>query len=85
MTLSKVEWVKVCHSRMVLAGIQAKFGLAPRLKHSGVTTREKVIRGPLDTPLLAAGFFILDVARPSDYQFILDAVSPVSHRPMRYR
>jgi hypothetical protein len=30
MTLSKVEWVKVCHSRMLLAGIQAKFGLDPR-------------------------------------------------------
>jgi len=30
MTLSKVEWVKVCHSRMLLAGIQAKLGLDPR-------------------------------------------------------
>ena len=34
---------------------QANFGLAPRLKHSGVTTWGKVIRGPLDTPQLAAG------------------------------
>jgi hypothetical protein len=30
MTLSKVEWVKVCHSRMLLAEIQAKLGLDPR-------------------------------------------------------
>ena len=28
---------RVCHSRMLLAGIQAEFGLDPRLKHSGVT------------------------------------------------
>jgi hypothetical protein len=28
---------RVRHSRMLLAGIQAKFGLDPRLKHSGVT------------------------------------------------
>jgi hypothetical protein len=27
----------VRHSRMLLAGIQAEFGLDPRLKHSGVT------------------------------------------------
>src|SRR5215510_5944938 len=26
-----------CHSRMLLAGIQAEFGLDPRSKHSGVT------------------------------------------------
>ena len=26
---------RVCHSRMLLAGIQAEFGLDPRLKHSG--------------------------------------------------
>jgi hypothetical protein len=26
-----------CHSRLFLAGIQAEFGLEPRLKHSGVT------------------------------------------------
>ena len=30
MTLSVVEWVKVRHSRMLLAGIQAKLGLDPR-------------------------------------------------------
>ena len=47
--------LKVCHSRMLLAGIQAKLGLDPGLKHSGVTTWGKVIRGPLDTPQLAAG------------------------------
>ena len=28
---------RVRHSRMLLAGIQAEFGLDPRLKHSGVT------------------------------------------------
>ena len=28
---------RVRHSRMPLAGIQAEFGLDPRLKHSGVT------------------------------------------------
>src|SRR3990172_9951095 len=50
--------LKVCHSRMLLAGIQANLGLDPRLKHSGVTTWGKVIRGPLDTPQLAAGLFI---------------------------
>jgi hypothetical protein len=49
---------RVRHSRMLLAGIQANFGLAPRLKHSGVTTWGKVIRGPLDTPQFAAGLFI---------------------------
>jgi len=43
---------------MLLAGIQANFGLDPRLKHSGVTTWGKVIQGPLDTPQLAAGLFI---------------------------
>jgi hypothetical protein len=34
------------HSRMFLAGIQAEFGLDPRLKHSGVT----VLRVHLLTP-----------------------------------
>jgi hypothetical protein len=29
MTLSKVEWVKVRHSRMLLAGIQANSGWTP--------------------------------------------------------
>jgi hypothetical protein len=48
---------------MLLAGIQANFGLDPRLKHSGVTTWGKVIRGPLDTPQLAAGLFIFVVGR----------------------
>ena len=33
---------RVRHSRMLLAGIQANFGLDPRLKHSGVTTWGKV-------------------------------------------
>ena len=28
---------RVRHSRVLLAGIQAEFGLDPRLKHSGVT------------------------------------------------
>ena len=45
---------------MLVAGIQASFGLDPRLKHSGVTTWGKVIRGPLDTPQLAAGLFIIE-------------------------
>jgi hypothetical protein len=31
---------RVRHSRMLLAGIQAEFGLDPRLKHSGVTILE---------------------------------------------
>jgi pyroglutamyl-peptidase len=44
---------------MLLAGIQANFGLDPRLKHSGVTTWE-VIRGPPDTQQLAAGLFTLN-------------------------
>jgi hypothetical protein len=42
--IMKIEYVpqplilrRVRHSRMLLAGIQAKFGLDPRLKHSGVT------------------------------------------------
>jgi hypothetical protein len=55
---------------MLLAGIQANLGLDPRLKHSGVTTWGKVIRGPLDTPQLAegdsfgesAGFFAISSA-----------------------
>jgi hypothetical protein len=33
---------RVRHSRMLLAGIQANFGLDPRLRHSGVTTWGKV-------------------------------------------
>ncbi len=28
---------RVCHSRILLAGIQPEFGLDPRLRHSGVT------------------------------------------------
>ena len=32
------------HSRMLLAGIQAEFGLDPRLKHSGVTGLRVVSR-----------------------------------------
>jgi hypothetical protein len=31
---------RVRHSRMFLAGIQAEFGLDPRLRHSGVTVWE---------------------------------------------
>jgi len=46
---------RVRHSRMLLAGIHASFGLDRRLKHSGVTTWGKVIRGPLDSAQLAAG------------------------------
>jgi hypothetical protein len=38
-----VRSVRVGHSRMFLAGIQAKFGLDPRLKHSGVTNSGHVI------------------------------------------
>jgi hypothetical protein len=43
---------------MFLAGIQANFGLDPRLKHSGVTTWGKIIRGLFDIQQLAAGLFI---------------------------
>jgi hypothetical protein len=35
--LHPVIFRRVRHSRMLLAGIQAEFGLDPRLKHSGVT------------------------------------------------
>jgi hypothetical protein len=35
--------VNVGHSRMFLAGIQARLGLDPRLKHSGVTNSSHVI------------------------------------------
>ena len=37
---------RVCHSRMLLAGIQAEFGLDPRLKHSGVTVLGSRISSP---------------------------------------
>ncbi len=37
---------RVCHSRMLLAGIQAEFGLDPRLKHSGVTILGSRISSP---------------------------------------
>jgi hypothetical protein len=37
---------RVCHSRMFLAGIQAEFGLDPRLKHSGVTILASRISSP---------------------------------------
>src|SRR3990167_7881493 len=50
-------------ARAVSDPYQANFGLDPRLKHSGVTTWGKVIRGPLDTPQLAAGLFIIKVAK----------------------
>jgi hypothetical protein len=33
------------HSRMLLAGIQAEFGLDPRLKHSGVTVLRLIFKG----------------------------------------
>ena len=36
----KSEAPQFRHSRILLAGIQANFGLDPRLKHSGVTTRD---------------------------------------------
>jgi hypothetical protein len=48
----------VRHSRMLLAGIQANFGLDPRLKHSGVTIWGKVIQGPQVPRRLAARLFI---------------------------
>ena len=35
MTLSKVEWVMVCHSRMLLAGIQGKTRTGPPIKTFG--------------------------------------------------
>jgi hypothetical protein len=37
---------RVRHSRMPLAGIQAEFGLDPRLKHSGVTALWNRISSP---------------------------------------
>jgi hypothetical protein len=37
---------RVCHSRMLLAGIQAEFELDPRLKHSGVTILGSRISSP---------------------------------------
>jgi hypothetical protein len=37
MSLNPLIHRRVRHSRMLLAGIQADFGLDPRLKHSGVT------------------------------------------------
>jgi hypothetical protein len=43
---------------MLLAGIQADFGLDPRLKHSGVTW-EKINRGLLDIPAACCGFIYL--------------------------
>ena len=40
-----LEWrSQFRHSRMLLAGIQAEFGLDPRLKHSGVTPWNCVAR-----------------------------------------
>ena len=33
--------LRVRHSRMFLAGIQAEFGLDPRLKHSAVTALKR--------------------------------------------
>jgi len=38
--------LRVRHSRMFLAGIQAEFGLDPRLKHSGVTVLGVASLGP---------------------------------------
>jgi hypothetical protein len=37
---------QVCHSRMLLAGIQAEFGPDPRLKHSGITILGSRISSP---------------------------------------
>jgi hypothetical protein len=37
---------RVRHSRMLLAGIQAEFGLDPRLKHSGVTDVDVFLLSP---------------------------------------
>ncbi len=38
---------EVRHSGMLLAGIQAEFGLAPRLEHSGVTVLRPSIQPSL--------------------------------------
>ncbi len=37
---------RVRHSRMLLVGIQAEFGVDPRLKHSGVTVLGSRISSP---------------------------------------
>jgi hypothetical protein len=44
---------------MFLAGIQGMFGLAPRLKRSGVTTWGYILRNVFDFRQLAAGRFIV--------------------------
>ena len=46
---------------MLLAGIQANFGLDLRLKHSEVTTGEKSSEGPLETLQVAAELFIIRI------------------------
>jgi len=51
---------------MLLAGIQENFELDPRLKHSGVTTWGKVIRGYLDTLQLAAGVVHSKIGNPKN-------------------
>jgi hypothetical protein len=48
---------------MLLAGIQANFGLDPRLKHSGVTTWGKVIRGLLIPRSLLRGDSFYEIYR----------------------
>jgi len=40
--LWKYDAPGICHSRTLLAGIQAEFGLDPRLKHSGVTALRRL-------------------------------------------
>src|SRR5207302_10235787 len=55
--------VRVRHSRMLVAGIQANSGLDPRYKHSGVTTLGNVILRLIDAPQLPAGMFNFPVYR----------------------
>jgi hypothetical protein len=58
---------RVRHSRMFLAGIQAEFGLDPRLKHSGVTVLKVASLFPsrnFETIHFGAGF-VLSMVRYS--------------------
>src|SRR6266496_3528877 len=48
------------HSRMLLAGIQANFGLDPRLKHPRVTTGEKLSKDLLKPCRLLRGCSLLE-------------------------
>src|SRR6266542_2733656 len=64
------------HSRMFLAGIQAKLRLDPRLLHSGVTTFEKILINVFCVPQLAAWSFVK--------QFIFDRAAKQT-RSSRFR